>query len=108
MITVNAALEHIRQISTSFRADFDCSSLAFPAKFAVAGDFDGDRKDELAICIDAPDSGGNDFWVMKFDTVKRVWRHIRQITRHPLGADLDCSSLAFPAKFAVAASLQWR
>jgi hypothetical protein len=41
-------------------ADLDCSGLDFAAKFAVAGDFDGDGRDELAIAPDAAGTLGND------------------------------------------------
>jgi hypothetical protein len=34
-------------------ADLDCGGVDFAAKFAVAGDFDGDGRDELAIAPDA-------------------------------------------------------
>ena len=40
-----------------FEADFDCSGLELAAKFAVAGDFDGDGRLEIAIAIDAPKTG---------------------------------------------------
>src|SRR5213593_2768971 len=41
-------------------ADIDCSGREFAAKFAVAADFDGDHRDELAIAPDAGGSAGND------------------------------------------------
>jgi hypothetical protein len=82
-------------------ADLDCSGLGFPAKFAVAGDFDGDGRDELAVAPDAAGSAGNDFWIYKFDPAAAVWSHLSPIPGHPMGADLDCSGLGFPAKFAV-------
>jgi hypothetical protein len=83
-------------------ADFDCSGLGFPAKFAVAGDFDGDGLTEIAVAPDAPGSRGNDFWVMKFDPGAGVWNHMSPIAGHQMEADFDCSGLGFPAKFAVA------
>ena len=46
-------------------ADFDCSALPYPAKFAVTGDFDGDGQDEIAVAPEAGRSAGNDFWVMR-------------------------------------------
>src|SRR3954465_8570614 len=81
-------------------ADFDCSTRGIPAKFAVAGDFDGDEQAEIAIAPAAGGSDGNDFWVMKFSA--GTWRHLSPIANHPLGADFDCSTAGFPAKFAVA------
>jgi hypothetical protein len=83
-------------------ADLDCSGLNFPAKFAVAGDYDGDNHDELAVAPVAAGSAGNDFWVVKFNPVAGAWAHLSPIPGHPMGADLDCSGLSFPAKFAVA------
>jgi|WetSurSiteA1Bulk_404760.scaffolds.fasta_scaffold01010_5 hypothetical protein len=82
-------------------ADFDCSGLNYPAKFAVVGDFDGDGCCEIAIAPDAPGSKGNDFWVMKFDPASKTWFHLSQIPGHPMEADFDCSGLNYPAKFAV-------
>jgi hypothetical protein len=35
-----------------FEADIDCSAADIAAKFAVAGDFDGDGQDELVIAVD--------------------------------------------------------
>jgi hypothetical protein len=32
----------------------------------VAGDFDGDGRDEIAVAAFAPGSKGNDFWVMRY------------------------------------------
>lgn len=49
-------------------ADLDCSALVYPGKFAVAGDFDGDGRDEIAVAPNASGSSGNDFWVMHFET----------------------------------------
>jgi hypothetical protein len=37
------------------------------AKFAVAGDFDGDGQDEIVIAVDRPGTEGNDLWAMEFD-----------------------------------------
>ena len=82
-------------------ADLDPSALANPAKFDVVGDFDGDGQDEIAICIDAPGSGGNDHWILKFNKATGQWAHFSPIAGHPLGADLDPSALANPAKFDV-------
>jgi hypothetical protein len=83
-------------------ADFDCSGSAVPARFAVAGDFDGDGRAEVAVAPDADNSLGNDFWVMKFDPGAGAWDHMSPIPGHPADADFDCSGLSFPASFAVA------
>ena len=83
-------------------ADIDCSTLGFPCRFAVTGDFDGDGTPELAMAIEATGSGGNDFWVMKYDPGAQAWPHLSPIAGHPLEADFDCSTLAFPARFALA------
>ena len=83
-------------------ADFDCSGLGFAAKFAVAGDFDGDGRAEIAIAPDVAGTAGNDFWVMKFDLASGTWVHMSPIPGHRMEADFDCSGLGFAAKFAVA------
>lgn len=62
------------------QADIDFSGLGFAAKFAVAGDFDGDGRQEILVAPAAGGSAGNDFWVMKFDTASRTWRHMSPIT----------------------------
>ena len=86
-------------------ADIDCSGLQFPAKFTVIGDFDGDGRDEIVVAPQADGSRGNDLWVMKY--VGRFPRgqfvHMAPIPGHPMDADIDCSSLQFTAKLAVAA-----
>ena len=85
-------------INHPMQADIDCSRLQHPAKFAIVGDFDGDEADELVVVPDAGGSKGNDFWVMKFDPISSTWRHMVPIPNHPMEADIDCSSLQFPAK----------
>jgi hypothetical protein len=47
-------------------ADFDCSGLDYGTGSAVAGDFDGDGRAEVAVGPFAGGSAGNDFWAMKF------------------------------------------
>jgi hypothetical protein len=84
-----------------FWADFDCTDVVpsdYPAKFAVVGDFDGDKRDEVAIAPDAPGSEGNDFWVMKYvgDPGAGTWKHMGQ-TAAGFWADFDCSDTASPA-----------
>ena len=86
-------------------ADIDCSGTQFAAKFAVAGDFDGDGRAELLIAPDTGTSRGNDLWVMKYvGTFPRgAWQHMAPIPNHPMDADIDCSGTQFAAKFAVVA-----
>src|SRR5260221_3194247 len=86
-------------------ADLDCSGLGFAARFALAGDFDGDGQSELAVAPDGTQSAGNDFWIMKYDPTARAWTHLSPIPGHPMEADLDCSGLGFPARFALAADV---
>ncbi|HYU52262.1 MAG TPA: FG-GAP-like repeat-containing protein, partial [Gemmatimonadaceae bacterium] len=87
---------------------FGASGLNYGTRFAVAGDFDGDGRAEVAI---APDinfyvrdpfqSRGNDFWVMDYDVDSAKWRHLSPIARHGMGADFDCSDQGYAARFAV-------
>ncbi|HFR4221495.1 FG-GAP-like repeat-containing protein [Bacillus sp. A260] len=94
---------HLSQDSSHpLGADFDCFGPGYEAKFAVAGDFDGDGRDEIAIAINASGSGGNDFWVMDFNPDAGTWNHLSQDSGHPLGADFDCFGPGYEAKFAVA------
>ena len=94
--------QHMAPIANHpMEAEIDCSGLQFAAKFACAADFDGDKRNELAIAPDAQGSRGNDLWVMKY--VGRfpdgTWQHMAPIPNHPMEADIDCSSRRFPAKF---------
>jgi parallel beta-helix repeat protein len=50
--------------------DFDANNGYDQSTRAVAGDFDGDGKDEIAINI----YGYNDFWVMQYES--GVWSHL--------------------------------
>lgn len=77
----------------SLQADLDCSGLPNAGRAVGSGDVDGDGQAEVVVQIDAHGSGGNDFWVMKFDPIKKAWTHLSQIEGHPLEADFDCSSL---------------
>ena len=89
----------------TLQADFDCSGLANAGRAVGAGDVDGDGRAEVVVQIDAATSGGNDFWVMKFDPIKRGWTHLSQIVGHPLQADFDCSSLGNPVRAFVVADV---
>jgi hypothetical protein len=82
----------------ALQADFDCSGLANAARSVSMGDVDGDGRAEVIVQIDAANSGGNDFWVMKFDPVARNWRHLSPIPGHALQADFDCSGLPNAAR----------
>ncbi len=88
-------------------ADIDCSGLQFPAKFALAADFDGDSRDELVVAPQANGSRGNDLWVMKYvgDFPNGAFTHMAPIANHPMQADIDCSGLQFAAKLAIASDL---
>ena len=75
---------------------------AIAAKFAVAGDFDGDGRDEIAIAQDVGGSRGNDFWVMDYDPATGRWRTWTRLPAAPAtNGDVDCSPLPVAAKFAV-------
>jgi hypothetical protein len=87
--------QHLSQISGHpLQADFDCSGLPNGGRSVSIGDVDGDGEAEVIVQIDAPHSGGNDFWVMKFDSAIGGWQHLSQIPGHPLQADFDCSGLS--------------
>jgi hypothetical protein len=89
----------------ALQADFDCSSLQQAAKMFAAADVDGDGRDEVVLQIDAAHSGGNDFWVMKYDPRGRKWFHLSPIAGHPLQADFDCSGLPNAARNMVLADV---
>ena len=86
----------------SHLGDIDCSVAQVAAKFAVAGDFDGDGRDEMAIAQDVGGTRGNDFWVMRYDPATRRWRHLNPGSGLANDADVDCSPDPVAAKFAVA------
>ena len=77
----------------ALQADLDCSGLPNGARSVRVGDVDHDGQAEVIVQIDAPHSGGNDFWVMKFDRATGTWQHLSPIPGHPLQADFDCSGL---------------
>ena len=86
--------QHLSQIpGHPLQADFDCSGLPNGGRSVSVGDVDGDGRAEVIVQIDAAHSGGNDFWVMKFDPAAGIWQHLSQIPGHPLQADFDCSGL---------------
>ena len=89
-----ASWQHLSPIpGHALQADFDCSGLPNAGRSVSVGDVDGDGRAEVIVQIDAANSGGNDFWVMKFDPRRRSWRHLSPIAGHALQADFDCSGL---------------
>ena len=95
--------EHITPIhGTAIGADIDCSGTQYPAKFALAADFDGDGRAEVLVAPDVGGSRGNDLWVMKFDEDSGGWQHMAPIPGYESEADIDCSGTQYPAKFALA------
>jgi hypothetical protein len=100
---VNGLWQHMAPIPNhAMDADIDCSGLQFSAKFACAGDFDGDGRAELLVAPDVGGTRGNDLWVMKYVGTfpSGAWQHMAPIPNHPMDADIDCSGLQFAAKFA--------
>jgi hypothetical protein len=100
--------EHMSPIpGHPFLADLNCDDGAavpssFGVKLVVAGDFDGDRREELIVAPDLSGTGGNDLWAMKFDPVTRRWSHMSPIPGHPFLADLTCDDgAAVPARFGI-------
>ena len=92
------------QQDPKMEADIDCSDTAYPAKFAVVADFDGDGRAEVLVAPDADVSRGNDLWVMKYvgDYPDGSFQHMAQLDDE-MQADIDCSDTPYPAKFAVVA-----
>jgi hypothetical protein len=84
-------------------ADFDSAVLDLRARFGVAGDFDGDGRDEVAIAPDLGGTRGNDFWVVDQDPATRLWTHLGRAPRgHGDPGDFDCSTAKLTPRFAVA------
>ena len=77
----------------ALQADFDCSGLPNAGRSVSVGDVDGDGRAEIIVQIDAAHSGGNDFWVMKFDPASGSWHTCRRSQAMRLQADFDCSGL---------------
>lgn len=50
--------------------------LSVTPRFAVAGDFNGDGIDELAVGVDSPTEGRSGLWVMGYDTSNEVWSQV--------------------------------
>jgi hypothetical protein len=83
-------------------SDFACSTQQIAPKFILAGDFDQDGQDEIAIIPNRAGTQGNDIWMMKYDAATKMWNHMSPISGHPFDADLDVGAVSPPAKFAVA------
>jgi hypothetical protein len=60
-----------------FEADFACRTSPPPAKFALAGDVDGDGRDEIVIAIGTP--ADRNFWVMDYDIGTKQWQHLSPV-----------------------------
>ena len=75
-------------------ADVICSPFPVPLEHVVAGDVDGDRRDELVVCfrrtasswLALPDDVHSGYFVMDFDPVAGSWAHLRPMN-DPAGAD---------------------
>jgi hypothetical protein len=81
--------------------EFYCSGYV-DARFATAGDFDGDGLDELAIAADL--NGCNAFWVMNYDQDQKIWDSLGIIPGHEFNAGFVCNQqgLVGTALFAAA------
>lgn len=87
-----SAWRSVGQISGHpLQASIDLSPNDVSAKMAVAGDVDGDGRDELIIVPHVRGSAGNDLWVMRL-AGDGSWQHFSQIRRHELGADVDLTT----------------
>ncbi|MCU0568438.1 MAG: alpha/beta fold hydrolase [Oculatellaceae cyanobacterium Prado106] len=106
---------HMSQIAGHpFAADINCDDVPgvvptrFGVKFLVAGDFDGDGRQELVVVPDTTGTAGNDLWAMKFDPTARRWVHMSQIAGHPFAADINCDDVpgVVPTRFGVKFSVK--
>jgi hypothetical protein len=101
-----------------FGADIDIGAIDTPARFAVAGDFDGDGFPELALAANLSQAGAASnmddtcFWALKFNTSTRMWDPLGRPPDGPLpygvsfGSKNDFWSIHIPAlttRYAVAA-----
>jgi len=75
-------------------ADVICSPFPVPLESVVAGDVDGDRRDELVVCFSKsasswlalPNNVHSGYFVMDFDPVTGSWTHLQPMA-DAVGAD---------------------
>jgi hypothetical protein len=84
--------QHMSPTGNPSGADFDCGAATVQARAAVAGDFDGDGRDEIAITASVTGREGNDLWVMDYDPLTKSWRHLGPNSLSGIGADIQCST----------------
>jgi hypothetical protein len=83
-------------------SSFSCSNNPIPARQILKGDFDGDGLDEIAVVPERIGTEGNDIWIMRYNGQLGSWEHMSPLAAvHPIQADLDCSVVGIPVKFAV-------
>jgi hypothetical protein len=90
---------------TSLGAAFRCAAVPQPAAFAVAGNFDGDGRDELVVFVSprvnsSPSRGdnlsqGNDFWALDQRSADRRLRRFGTVQNTALGTvnDLETNNI---------------
>jgi hypothetical protein len=83
------------------KGDFDCSTAHVAARFAVAGDFDGDGRDEVAVALNTGGTQGNDFWVMDYDPATGRWSHLSPTSGLDNNADFSSAQAALAARIGV-------
>jgi hypothetical protein len=66
--------------------------------------YDTELEVQVVIAPQAAGSAGNDLWVMDY-VPGTGWKHLSQITGHPMEADIDCSTLPYPAKLMALAAV---
>jgi len=91
---------HMTPQGGPINCDIDTSGSGPAVKFAMAGDFDGDGRDEVVLVPDIGGSAGNDIWIIDYDPIFGTWRHVA--AQGPNGTDFDLSVLPIPIRFAVA------
>ncbi|MEU4426907.1 tyrosinase family protein, partial [Actinoplanes sp. NPDC024001] len=69
---------HLSPLLHPLHADLVCSTQDVGARFAVAGDFEGDKFAKIAVGVDRVGSEGNDFWVMRWKPGPAVQIYVRR------------------------------